>query len=170
MKHFFNDNDVVLFQGDSITDAGRSREDLTHLGSGYPKSVAAIYNTLFPDNAVTFVNRGVSGNRARNLLERYDADFLAVKPTFISVLIGINDTWRRYDSNDPTSTERFAGEYEQLLKQIKRDLPAARIMLLAPFVLHSLPDRVAWHEDLDPKIAVTYALAEKYADYFLPLD
>ncbi len=170
MKRFFEDGDTVLFQGDSITDCGRSRENLADLGLGYPKIIQTLYNYIFPDNEVAFVNRGVSGNRARDLLDRYEADFLAVKPDFISILIGINDTWRRYDRGDPTSTERFTSEYECLLTKIKKDMPNTEIMLMSPFVLHTLPDRVAWHEDLDPKIIAVYELGRKYANYVLPLD
>lgn len=170
MKRVWEDGDVVLFQGDSITDCGRSRENLSDLGSGYAKSIQEIYNLLFAGNEVVFVNRGVSGNRARDLLLRYEQDFLAVKPDFISILIGINDTWRRYSENDTTSTERFTNEYETLLSQIKKDMPDTGIMLMSPFLIHSQPDKIVWHEDLDPKIIAVYELAKKYADFVLPLE
>ncbi len=169
MKRFFDDGAVVLFQGDSITDSGRNREK-NDLGMGYPKAVGRLYDFLFPDNEVTFVNRGISGNRARDLLTRYHDDFLKVKPDFLSILIGINDTWRKYDNNDETPLVRFAAEYEELLKKIKKDMPKTKIMLIAPFVTHALPDRALWHEDLDPKVVTVYELAKKYADFLLPLD
>ena len=73
------------------------------LGKGYAYRAAKIYELLFPHNPVNFVNRGVSGDRCQNLLERYQKDILEVKPDYLSIMIGINDTWRRYDSNDITS-------------------------------------------------------------------
>lgn len=170
MRSFFKDGNVVLFQGDSITDCGRSRTNLSDLGSGYAKGVQTIYNYLFPDSEITFVNRGVSGNRCRDLLTRYDNDFLAVKPDFISILIGINDTGRRYGDGDITTAERFANEYESLLKKIKRDTPLAKIMLMTPFLIHTQPEKIIWHEDLDMKITAVYELGQKYADFVLPLD
>ncbi len=170
MKELFKKGQVVLFQGDSITDCGRDREDITSLSEGYPGVVAKLYNTLFPDNGVIFINKGISGNRTKELLERYDRDFKAIKPDFISILIGINDTWRRYDSSDPTGTEEFEKNYRTLLAKIKADLPGCKIMLIEPYVLNSLPDRAAWREDLGPKIQVTRKLAKEYADYYLPLD
>lgn len=170
MKPFFKKGQVVLFQGDSVTDCGRDREDPASLADGYAGKIASIYNTLFPDNGVTFVNRGVSGNRVPDLIVRYMDDFLDVEPDFISILIGINDTWRRYDADDPSTVEAFYDHYEYLLKMIKHNMPDAKIMLMEPFVLNSLPDRAAWREDLDPKIQAVRELARKYADYYLPLD
>ncbi len=170
MKNMFRDGQVILFQGDSITDCGRDREDITSLGKGYPSVVAKLYQTLFPDTSVTFVNKGISGNRVKDLLARYEEDFKAIQPDYLSILIGINDTWRRYDSNDPTSTEEFEQNYRELLGRVKKDLPECKIIIIEPFVLNSLPDRASWREDLDPKIQVVRKLAKEFADYYIPLD
>lgn len=170
MKELFKKGQVVLFQGDSVTDCGRNREDVNSLSEGYPGVAAKLYHTLFPDNGITFINKGISGNRVIDLLDRYDEDFKGVKPDFLSILIGINDTWRRYDSEDPTSTQQFEENYRLLLSKIKKDLPDCKIMIIEPFVLNSLPDRKAWREDLDPKIHVVRALAKEFADYYLPMD
>ena len=170
MKKFFAEGQKVLFQGDSVTDCGRDYSDIRSLGNGYPNKIAEIYHSLFPLNDVTFINKGVSGNRSKDLLIRYEKDFKAVHPDFLSILIGINDCWRRYDSNDPTSCEQYENNYRTLLEKIKSDLPDAKIMLIEPFVLPSLPDRNVWHEDLDPKIDVVHKLAREYADYLLPMN
>lgn len=169
MGRFFSNSDIVLFQGDSITDCHRSREDIGNLGNGYPALVKAIYNTLVPSNTTTFVNKGISGDRVRDLIERYHEDFFEIQPTFISIMIGINDVWRAFDRNEPCPLERFQQEYVKLLEMIRKDFPAVKIMLIEPFVLHSLPDRKDWHPDLDPKRAFVKSLAKEYANYFLPL-
>lgn len=170
MKEFFNKGQVVLFQGDSVTDCGRDREDITSLSYGYPGIIAKTYNLYFPDNEVTFINKGISGNRVKDVLNRYEEDIKEIHPDFISILIGINDTWRKYDSNDPTTPEEFEATYRKLLNLIKTDLPDCKIMIIEPFVLNSLPDRALWREDLDPKIQVVRKLAKEYADYYVPLD
>lgn len=173
MKKYFKDGATVLFQGDSVTDCDRNRDHkcmtMARYGSGYPRLFKEIYDTLFPDNTVNFINRGVSGDRVQNLLERYDEDFKAVKPDFVSIMIGINDTWRGYDSNDFCSPEKFEQEYEELLTKIKADFPDAKIMIIEQFAFTSHPDRIGWNDDLDPKRAVTRKLADKYADYFIPM-
>ncbi len=170
MKSRFQDGQVVLFQGDSITDCGRDCSDITSLGGGYADLIAKLYRTLFPEAEVTFINKGISGNRVKDLLARYEEDFRLIQPDYLSILIGVNDTWRRYDDNDPTSSEEFESTYRELLTKLRRDLPDCKLVMIEPFLLHSLPDRAAWREDLDPKIHVVRKLAKEYADYYIPMD
>ncbi len=160
---------VVLFQGDSITDHGRSRTDLTDLGSGYPLMTAGWFSALHPQKRVTFINRGVSGDRAQALLQRWDADCLALKPTWVSILVGINDTWRRYDSNDPTSTAAYEQGYRTLLERTRARLNP-QIILCEPFLLPVTEDQKRWREDLDPKIEVVRKLSREFDTMLLPLD
>jgi lysophospholipase L1-like esterase len=169
MENIFAKGTTILFQGDSITDAGRTKQN-SIMGAGYPAKIADLWEGLFPESGVQFVNRGVSGNRTKNLLERYQADFVDVKPDLVSILIGVNDTWRRYDSNDPTSTETYEENYRTLLKNLKRDLPKASIVIIEPFLLNSDPAKAVWREDLDPKIQAVRRLAREYADVFIPMD
>ncbi len=170
MDKIFKDNQIVLFQGDSITDCTRDRNDENSLGSGYVKLVAEKYNILYPESNVRFVNRGVSGDRVHNLIERYVEDFMDINPDFISIMVGINDVWRRYDSNDPSTVDSYKDHYEYLLKMIKTHMPETKILIIEPFLIHAKSEMVVWHEDLDPKIQAARDLAQKYADYYLPLD
>ena len=170
MRTILKKEQIVLFQGDSITDCGRNIDDITSLGEGYAGIVANIFHLMFPGHGVRFINKGVSGDRVKDLINRYESDFMSIKPDFISILVGINDTWRRYDSNDPVSAEEYEKNYRFLLERIKSDLPHCKIMIMEPFVLYSLSDRIQWREDLDPKIQVTRKLAKEYADFYLPLD
>ncbi|MBR5498434.1 MAG: SGNH/GDSL hydrolase family protein [Clostridia bacterium] len=173
MNKFFKDGATVLFQGDSVTDCGRNRNHacmtMARFGSGYPRIFKEIYDRLFPCNSINFVNRGVSGDRVRDLLTRYDVDFKAVNPDFVSIMIGINDTWRAYDSADYCAPERFEKEYDELLSKIKADFPDAKIMIIEPFAFTAHPDRLGWNADLDPKRDIVKKLADKYADYFVPM-
>lgn len=162
--------DVVLFQGDSITDAGRIYENPNDLGPGYPNFIASMFSALHPDLEVNFVNRGISGNRVRDLKARWIKDCLDIKPDVLSILIGINDTWRRFDSGDPTTAEAFKADYQDILSQVRTELPKTKIILLEPFVLPYPADRIAWREDLDPKIHAVRELAKEFDTYFLPLD
>ena len=114
------ENAVVLFQGDSITDAGRLRDDPEHMGGGYAALAAAWFSARFPERRVRFLNRGISGNRTADLRARWQRDCIDLRPDWVSILIGINDTWRRYDRSDPTSTEAFAANYRAILEQIGR--------------------------------------------------
>ncbi len=173
MKRFFEDGMTMLFQGDSVTDTGRNRElseGIESMGKGYPFIFQQVYDTLFPGNKVKFVNKGISGNRTNHLLERYERDFKNIKPDVISIMIGINNTWRNFDGEeDYCSAERFEEEYEELLAKIKADMPETKIMIIEQFAFTAHPDRNTWQEDLDAKRDATKKLAFKYADWFVPM-
>lgn len=162
-------DDIVLFQGDSITDAGRDRSNPTDLGKGYPLLTASLIGMSHPEMNITFLNRGISGHRVKDLQARWQEDCLDLKPTWVSVYIGINDCWRRYDSQDPTSLEQFKTGYRDLLKQTKETLDA-NLILIEPFVLPYPEDRKAWREDLDPKITAVRELAAEFNALLVPLD
>ncbi|MGM1049569.1 MAG: SGNH/GDSL hydrolase family protein [Bacillota bacterium] len=162
-------DDIILFQGDSITDAGRDRNNPADLGKGYPLMTAGLVGMSHPELNITFLNRGISGNRVKDLQARWQEDCLDLKPTWVSVYIGINDCWRRYDSQDPTSLGDFQQGYRELLKQTKETLDA-KLILLEPFVLPYPEDRKAWREDLDPKITAVRELAAEFDALLVPLD
>lgn len=163
------ENAVVLFQGDSITDAGRNRQDPSSLGFGYAAMAAAWFSALYPERRVTFLNRGISGNRVKDLVARWDEDCIALKPDWVSILIGINDCWRRFDRNDPTSVEDFQSGYRRILTEV-REKTDAKIILCEPFVLPCPQDRLTWRVDLDPKIQAVRELAREFDTYYVPFD
>jgi acyl-CoA thioesterase-1 len=160
---------VILFQGDSITDAGRSRTDDAQLGGVYVNMVTAWFSALYPERQVRFLDRGISGNRAKDLLARWQPDALDLKPSWVSIMIGINDTWRHYDSNDPTSAPAYEASYRALLEMTRRETQA-KLVICEPFLLPVPPDRLAWREDLDPKIAAARRLAREFSAIYVPLD
>lgn len=161
--------DVILFQGDSITDAGRARTEPIDHGRGYVALIAALLQSRHPELDLTVLNRGISGNRTVDLLARWDADCVDLRPAVLSVMIGVNNVWRRYDSNDPTDPESFRGEYRTLLDRA-RSGGVREIIILEPFVLPVPDDRRGWREDLDPKIAVCRELASEFGARYVPLD
>jgi lysophospholipase L1-like esterase len=165
----FKQGDIVLFQGDSITDAGRVRDNPTDLGKGYALMTAALLGSSYPEKQVTFLNRGISGNRVKDLQSRWEQDCIALEPSWVSIYIGINDCWRRYDRNDPTSVEQFEEGYRELLIRTKEEL-GANLIMIEPFVLPVPEDRKQWREDLDPKINVVRELAREFGALLVPLD
>jgi lysophospholipase L1-like esterase len=163
-----NPDDRILFTGDSITDCGRDRGNPESLGSGYAALTAAHLQARLASPELKIFNRGISGNRVVDLLGRAQEDLLALRPTVVSILIGINDVWRRYDSNNPTDAASYERDYRKLLEKIS-DIKA-RVVLLEPFLLHVPDDRYAWREDLNPKIDVMRRLAVEFGAELLPLD
>ncbi len=158
---------IILFQGDSVTDAGRSREE-EDLGAGYPQKVGQYLSSFCADLNARVINRGISGDRVKDLQERWKEDCTDLKPDVVNILIGINDCWRKFDSNDPTDVEDFEAGYRDILTQTKAT--GVLITIMEPFVLPYPADRLAWREDLDPKIQAVRRLAREFGAVYIPLD
>lgn len=150
----------ILFIGDSITDCGRRDDAPDYLGDGYVRLVAEALPTL------RVINVGISGNRAIDLRDRWHIDVVEQHPEVLTIYVGVNDTWRRYDSNDPTTAATFEDNYRACLENVGG---ASRVILIEPFVLPINEEQEHWHEDLDEKRAVVARLAAEFATGFVPL-
>jgi len=164
---------TLVFQGDSITDAGRHRDKPTHLGLGYVSIIAAHLMTQRPEIELTYWNRGASGDRTIDLLSDWQVRCLDLQPELFSLYIGVNNTWRRYDNNDPTTADVFAKELRHLLDSTftQSSVSPENSILIEPFVLDQ-PAGTKGHwreEDLDAKAAIVASLAKEYGTGFLPL-
>ena len=157
-----------MFQGDSVTDTGRDRSQSSDMGFGYPKYASAMIEDAFSDIDFAFVNLGISGNRTEDLVERMQSDFIEIQPDIVSILIGINDVWHHYAfSGIYTSNEAFERNYTTLLEEIKQKTNA-KIMIIQPFLI-DVPDKQQLKAELAEKQAIVKALADKYADVYLPM-
>ena len=130
----------ILFQGDSITDAGRNREDFYSLGYGYPLLVAAHLTAEYPGE-YEYVNRGVGGDLLVDLYNRRQADLLDLAPDYLSLFIGTNDAWAELDQGRPIVTEAFEQMYTDLLDEIFATYPDVKVMLISPAIMEGLFSR-----------------------------
>lgn len=153
---------VTVFIGDSVTDCGRL--EVPPFGDGYVFNIA---NSTRLSGEI--INVGTSGHRLVDLENRWNTDVLAHQPTLVSVAIGINDTWRRYDDNDPTSVEAFEDSYRRVLAATKAQ-GNPELVLCEPFLLAVRDEMNTWREDLDPKIAVVHKLATEFKAKLVPFD
>lgn len=159
----------ILFQGDSITDAGRDKRNYHDLGLGYPKYAAEHIRADFPDTDFEFINFGISGNRTSELFDRLYNDAIAFQPDIISILIGINDIWHRHNANRIATTDaQIELNYRCILERLKRETNA-KIVMLAPYVLDAV-DKDYIRDDLKTVLPIVRKLAEEFADVFIPLD
>lgn len=157
----------ILFQGDSITDAGRDKRNYHNMGNGYPKFASRLIAEAHPDIEFDFINLGISGNRTDQLFDRLYPDAIAIEPDIVSVLIGINDIWHR-KSNILTTDAQFELNYRTILTLL-RERTNAKIVMLAPYVLDA-EDKDFLREDHKKIIPIVRSLAEEFADVYIPLD
>jgi len=156
----------LLFHGDSITAAGRSPENTEDLGHGYVRLIAGALRSTHP--ALRVANRGVSGFRVRDLRRTWPEDVLAQRPDVLSVMIGVNDTWRRYDAGDATSAADYTRDYRHLLDAVAAG--GTRLVLVEPFLVPVSEEQWTWREDLDGRIHAVRRLAEEYDALLLAAD
>lgn len=133
-----NKNCVILFQGDSITDTGRNKEDPGYntakvLGSGYALLAAANLLEKHSSKNLKIYNKGISGNIVSQLAERWDKDCLDIKPDILSILIGVNDFWHRLKSNYNGTVDIYRTDYTALLERTKKALPDVKLVICEPF-------------------------------------
>ncbi len=154
----FGPNERVLFQGDSITDGNRGRSaDQNHiLGHGYAFIIAARHGAAFPERKLDFYNRGVSGNTVLDLEKRWAKDTLALKPTLLSIMIGVNDQSRN------VALEAYEATYDKLLTDARAQNPKLKLVLLEPFVRHPgkpVPEGIVARQAIVAKLAQKHGAA-----------
>jgi lysophospholipase L1-like esterase len=165
---------VLLFQGDSITDAGRSREDAAKpnaaaaLGKGYAWLAASQLLVDRPDDKLAIFNRGISGNKVFQLAERWQSDALDLKPTVLSILIGVNDIWHMLNGNYDGTVERYESDYHALIERTKKALPDAALVICEPFVLRCGAVTDKWFPEFDKYRAAAKRVAEAADARFVP--
>ena len=159
----------LLFQGDSITDAGRDKRNYYHMGKGYPKYAVELIKEAFPDANIEFINQGISGNRTDQLFDRLYPDAIALEPDLSSILIGINDIGHRHGAGKiETTDEQIAVNYRAILTRLKAQTNA-KIVILSPYLL-DCEEKESWRVELNSILPIIRDLAKEFADVYIPLD
>jgi lysophospholipase L1-like esterase len=167
---------TFLFQGDSITDGGRGRNnDWNHvLGQDYAYLIASRLWYDHPSKDFHFFDRGISGNKVSDLAARWQQDTVDIKPDLLSILVGVNDLNSFFNKNDPApvNAEAFETGYRALLQQAKEQLPAARVVVCEPFLLpvgKVKTDWAAWSTEMAIRQKITKQLAADTGALYIPL-
>ena len=77
----------------------------------------------------------MSGNGVNELLARWDADALGLKPDAISLLVGVNETIRAFRGEASLNEEEFEKGIRLLIERTLAAPDAPRLMVLEPFLL-----------------------------------
>jgi lysophospholipase L1-like esterase len=175
-KYNLSKGNLILFQGDSITDAGRNRKDedtpnsQSQLGTGYALFTAASLLANNPDKEFNLYNRGISGNKVFQLAERWEKDCLNLQPDIISILIGVNDFWHMKKNGYTGTLETYSTDYQKLILQTKNALPKVKIVILEPFIIQggtALDD--TWESGFAPYRTAAKKIATDNDLIFVPL-
>jgi lysophospholipase L1-like esterase len=171
---FIADGDTILFQGDSITDAGRDRKreenanDARALGTGYAFLLTTHLLAERPAAGLKIYNRGISGNKVYQLAERWDKDCIAMAPNVVSILIGVNDIWHKLNGNYDGTLEVYERDYRSLLERTRRARPGVKLVVCEPFVLRCGAVNDKWFPDFDGYRAAARRVATSFGAVFVP--
>lgn len=166
--------DVILFQGDSITDSGRNREEKTFnnpraLGSGYALLAASQLLHDHREKNLQIANRGISGNKVYQLAERWDEDCVALKPSVLSILIGVNDFWHMLSGKYTGTLQTYRDDFTALLTSTREKLPDVRLIVGEPFAVNgvkAVDDQ--WFPRFNEYQAAAREVATKFGAILIP--
>ncbi len=165
---------TILFQGDSITDAGRDRKtegsanNPSMLGRGYPFHLAG---QLLADHAalgLSIYNRGISGNKVPDLEARWQQDCLDLKPAVLSILIGVNDLWHKLNGKYDGTPEVYRDGFTALIGRTKTALPDVTLVICEPFVLRCGAVNDTWFPEFETRRAFAADVAKAAGAIWVP--
>jgi len=172
----FTKGDTILFTGDSITDCGRNRteENMQEnaAGWGYANLLTSEFLHDYPSLGLTIYNRGISGNRIVDLYARAKEDCYNLRPSVVSILIGVNDLWAEHKRGTGVEAEKYRRIYDLMLTETRERLSNVRFVLLEPFSLRGVPevaDYEVWRTELAVRQGIVKDLAQKHDAIFVPL-
>jgi len=163
----------ILFQGDSITDGNRSRNnDWNHvMGHGYQYIISSKLWYEHPERKFHFFNRGVSGNKVSDLAGRWQTDTLDIKPDILSVLIGVNDSNEAINNNPAYTKESYNQGYRDLLYRAQAGNPHLKFVICEPFLLpvgQVKNNWERWSEEVQSRQIVARDIAREFKAVFVP--
>ncbi len=159
---------VILFQGDSVTDEGRKKDrpmanDVNALGKGYAAIAAGELFLAHPGLDLQVYNRGISGNKVPDLAARWQADAIELKPSVLSILVGINDLWHTiaFGNKYKGTIEDYEKGLRDLILRSQKEIPGVHVVLCEPFTLRDWPE-------FDPYRKVAAMIADELKLTFVP--
>lgn len=167
-------DDVILFQGDSITDAGRKKDTKDFntqgmLGSGYALFAAAELLKNYPGKNFKIYNKGISGNKVYQLAERWEADCLDIKPNVLSILVGVNDFWHTLVNGYKGTIKTYNDDYRALLDRTRQKLPDVKLIIGEPYAVtgvKAVDDK--WYPAFNDYRAAAKQIAADYKAVLIP--
>lgn len=164
---------VIVFQGDSITDAGRDKSikepnAVKALGKGYAAMAAGGLLGQYADLKLKVYNRGISGNKIPDLAGRWQKDVIDLKPDVLSILVGVNDLWHQFAFGNKykATVQDYENGYRELIERTQREVPGVQIVICEAFTTRDSEN----FKPLEDYAAVCQKLAAEFNLVFVPFD
>jgi lysophospholipase L1-like esterase len=167
-------NDIILFQGDSITDSKRKRDDMLFnsapaMGSGYAFLAASELLTKHSSKNLKIYNRGVGGDKVYQLANRWEEDCMKLQPNVLSIHVGVNDHWHVKSKGYTGTIKTYRDDLRTLLDRTKQKNPDVRLIIGEPFGVAGIKGN---YEIWDPAFrefrVAAKEIADQYNAFFIP--
>jgi len=173
-KIALSNEDIILFQGDSITDAGRKKSDQPAnsslgMGPGYAFVAASEMLYRYPSKTLKCYNKGVSGNKVYQLADRWQTDCLDLKPTVLSILVGVNDFWHTLVNGYTGTIKTYRDDYKALLDRTKQALPDVKLIIGEPYAVigvKAVDDK--WYPNFNEYRQAAREISDSFGAAFIP--
>jgi lysophospholipase L1-like esterase len=173
-KTTIDQGDVILFQGDSITDWGRDHNksaanDFGTLGSGYVLLTASSLLREYAAKNLQIYNKGISGNKVFQLSDRWDTDALSLKPNVLSIMVGVNDYWHTKLNGYKGTVDTYRDDYRKLLDRTKKALPNVKLIIGEPYAMKNVKAvDDSWYPAFDTYRQASRDVAAEFGATFIP--
>ena len=173
--YFTKDRTTILFQGDSITDAGRRKDryyanDAAGMGLGYVHHIVTALLGNNPTKDIRCYNRGISGHKVFQLANRWEDDCLQIQPDILSIMIGVNDFWHTLDLGYDGTAKVYEKDFRALLKRTQKALPNVKLIIAEPFVLKGTAIvEEKWYPAFAAYQKAAKSVANDFGAAFIPL-
>ena len=120
--------EAIVAIGDSITAHG-----------GYLRLTDMIFDVRYHDQKIPpIIKAGIASQKAEDLVERFEKDVIARKPSVVMISVGINDVWHRV--NKPHDNEVLKNYKSNVTKMVTQAQAAGiRVILLSPTIIGEDP-------------------------------
>jgi lysophospholipase L1-like esterase len=165
---------TILFQGDSITDAGRQNRqqpnsnEQASMGNGYASMAAAVLLASRSELNLSIYNRGISGNKVHQLASRWQKECLDYQPDVLSILIGVNDIWHGLNGKYDGTVQNYEDDYRSLIQRTRKALPKVQLVICEPFVLRCGAVNDKWFPEFDRYRESARKIANENGAVFVP--
>jgi lysophospholipase L1-like esterase len=173
-KITLHENDIILLQGDSITDAHRNKKSdppntFAMTGNGYPIHAAGALLCQHAEKHLTIYNKGVSGNKVFQLAERWDKDCIELKPNVVSILVGVNDFWHTIANDYQGTAAIYENDYRTLLQRTKDALPGVKLIIGEPYAINGVKAvDDSWFPAFNEYRSIARKIAAEFDAVFIP--
>lgn len=149
---------LQLKEGDTIVTIGDSITQDASSPTGYDTDLDKFFAAAYPQLKIPkVINVGISGQKAEDLVPRFQHDVVEKKPAFVTICIGINDVWHRLGQpHDPKILEAYSANVAKMVDMAQA--ANIKVILLTPPLIQEDPEtegnkRLAMYVEAEKKIA-----------------